>query len=90
VTLNPVDMTDADFELLDLEAAAEAAANGVCSICEDALNPLEPRWAKTTWPRTRTGDGSYRETTAEEMVAQVGPVHPQLPYHVWCLEGEND
>lgn len=73
---------DADLEMLELEDAGRDAANGVCSICEDALDPTAPRWANHQWPVwSKLG----RRLTAEEMADMVGPVHPDLPYHVQCM-----
>jgi hypothetical protein len=88
---------DVDLEMMELSQAAHDAENQVCSICEEALNPLDPKWATTVWPPTRQADGSrahssgrpgtvYRPSTAQEVADMVGPVHPQLPYHLACLE----
>ena len=79
-------LTDADLEMRELAEAGRNAANGVCSLCEDVLNPLDPRWNGHTFPRTRMLDGTYRETTAAEYAKSVGPVAEGLPYHQYCLE----
>jgi hypothetical protein len=70
--------TDADLETMDLVVRARDAANGVCSICDEALYPLDPKWANDY-------TGRY---TAQDAAAHVGAVHPQLPYHIWCLEDQ--
>lgn len=68
-------MNDVDLEMVELAAAGTDIANGVCPICDEALNPLDPKWA-----------GDYGEHyTAENAAAAVGPAHPTLPYHANCL-----
>lgn len=70
--------TDADILTGQFHEAAAAAAAGVCSICDEALYPLHPKWVN-----------DYTERyTAQNAADSVGPAHPQLPYHVWCLEDE--
>lgn len=75
--LNPVDMTEADFDTLAYQSAAQDAANGVCSLCDEALNPLLPKWAS-----------SYKNPRyTQEMAAKaVGPVMADLPYHQICFD----
>lgn len=70
--------TDADIETLEMEDAARMADAGVCPICEDVLNPLDPKWA-AEFPKR---DGS----TAERWAELVGPVDWNLRMHVRCLE----
>jgi len=36
---------DADMLTREFEDAARTVANGVCLICEEALDPTAPRWA---------------------------------------------
>jgi hypothetical protein len=68
---------DADIEMAQMEEAAAQAHAGVCSICDEALNPLDPKWAGSyTNPR-------YTAAIAAELA---GPVHPSLPWHLWCAE----
>lgn len=70
-------MNDADLEMMELAEAGSMAADGVCSICEEALDPLLPKWAASyTSPR-------YTAVIAAECV---GPIHPQLPYHQYCWD----
>lgn len=70
-------MNDADLETAELVARGNDIANGVCPTCEEALDPLLPKWA-----------GSYTrpEYTAEMAAASAGPVHPSQPYHQWCWD----
>lgn len=68
---------DADWDTLALNESAANAANGVCGICDEALNPLLAKWAKSyTSPRY----------TAEVAAECVGPVHPTEPYHQRCVD----
>lgn len=75
--------TDADLEMADLAAAGDMMANGVCHLCEVALNPLDPKWAK-----------SYegRNYTAQDEADTVGPhsgvvdgVHDACAREAWSL-----
>lgn len=70
---------DADMEMLELEEAGRQAAAGVCSLCDDVLDPMHPKWRGTVW---------YHDTTitAEMAAAMLGPVHTQLPWHVECMK----
>lgn len=71
-------LNDADLEMMEIVDRAIDAHNGVCSICEEALYPMDPKW---------NNDPSYSGKYTQEIAAElVGPVHPQLPYHVRCLE----
>lgn len=73
--LNPIDMTDADFDTLAFNDAARDAANGVCNICDEALDPFNPKWA-----------GSWSErNTPESVAAAYGPPMADMPYHTRCF-----
>lgn len=67
--------TDADIEMIELAEAARDAANGVCSICDEALDPHDPKWA-----------AEIDSKTADSILACYGPKHPDLPYHTTCME----
>lgn len=82
-------LNDADIEMVELAEAADMGANGVCSICTDILDPHDPKWDPARFPTTRLADGTTRPTTRDEYAAMVGPIHPQLPWHVYCME-DND
>jgi hypothetical protein len=65
---------DADMLTLDMQAAAQDAANGVCSLCDEALNPYDPKWGMST-------------RDADSVRACYGEPHADLPmYHRLCLE----
>ena len=69
---------DADIETAELVERAGMAAQGICAICEDALDPLA---FEAKHP------GAYGPNySAAVAAACCGPVHPSLPYHVRCLE----
>ena len=73
---------DADLEMMELEEAGNMAAAGVCSICTDALDPI-------AYERAHPGSYNSPRYTTEIAAKCVGPVHPSLPFHVWCLDGES-
>jgi hypothetical protein len=69
---------DADMLTLDMQGAAQDAENGVCSLCDEALDPFAPQWAN-----------DYNERyTAQGVWDCYGPKHPDLPYHASCLEDD--
>lgn len=70
-------LTDADIEMAELEERGNMAAAGVCIACEEALNPLDPKWG-----------GSYTNPRYTATMAAVccGPAHPTQPYHVACWD----
>lgn len=61
---------DADLLTLEFAEAARNVANGVCVICDEALDPTAPKWA------------SYyngRHETAEQVAASIGPISAEYP-----------
>lgn len=74
--------TDADIEMHELAEAARDAANGVCSICDEALDPHHKKWSKP-------GADLIDKATADSILACYGPKHPDLPYHTRCMEDDN-
>jgi hypothetical protein len=71
--------TDADIEMAELAEMGNMIANGVCPLCEEALDPTHPKWANEVWYHDRT-------LTAQDVAAMVGPVDSSGAYHVFCLE----
>jgi hypothetical protein len=71
--------TDADIEMAELAEQGDMIANGVCPICEEALDPLA---YAAKHPRAYTNP----RYTAEMAAACVGPVDEQMHCHVLCLE----
>lgn len=65
--------TDADIEMAELAELGNMAAAGVCTLCEDVLDPLAPKWAKSKPPRLRRLDGTVADMTHAEWAASVGP-----------------
>ena len=78
-------MNDADIEMIELAEAAACTAAGVCFICEDVLDPFDPKWREADFPTT-TRDGKKRPVTRAEYAELVGPVDPQLHVHHRCTE----
>lgn len=83
-------MNDADIEMMELAEAGNMAADGICSLCEDLLDPTLPKWARLEAQGRVTRPWADRERTrrmtAEEHAEAVGPVDRQLSWHVWCVE----
>lgn len=71
---------DADMLTLEFEAVAAQVANGVCHICDEALDPTAPKWV------------SYyagRHETAEHVAAVLGPVDTDDPtVHQRCRQAQ--
>lgn len=61
---------DADMLTLEFEEAARNVANGVCVICDEALDPTAPKWASYY---------ANRHETAEQVAASIGPVSAIFP-----------
>lgn len=80
---------DVDLEMADLERAGDLIAAGICPACEDALNPLHPKWAGKVWPPTRCKDGGVRPTTAAEYAAAVGPLDETGTFHAECVADDD-
>lgn len=75
-------VTDADLEMASLVEAGDMAHAGVCSLCEDVLDPFHPKWAGKL-----TLGGKL--VSAEEYAPGLGPVHHQLPWHVECMKAND-
>jgi len=59
---------DADLLALELAAGAASAANGACRVCDEALDPHDPKWA---------GTGTARD--ADSIAACYGTPHEDDP-----------
>lgn len=79
---------DADLLMAEMTDAANTAANGVCPICEEPLDPRHPKWEGEPFPTLRLTDGTRRPLTADEYAESVGPVADGLPYHQRCLDSD--
>lgn len=75
-------ITDADIEMAELAEAGNMAYAGVCSLCEDVLDPFHPKWAGKL---TLGGE----VMTPAEYAEGLGPVHAQLPWHVECMRAND-
>lgn len=76
-------MNDADLEMMELDEAANMTAAGVCNVCEDVLDPFNPKWKEADFPTTMR-DGVKRPVTRAEYAELVGPVDAQLHIHERC------
>jgi len=81
-TDDPPLISDADIETAEWHEAGRAIDNEVCPICDEALRPLDPKWASSyTNPR-------YTAEAAARCVGPVSEAHPQ--YHEWCINPEDE
>lgn len=49
-------MNDADLDMLACIEAGNLVAKGICAICEEPVNPLDPRWDDMTIRVWRDGE----------------------------------
>lgn len=70
--------TDADIEMAELAEAGRMVANGVCPVCEECLDPSNPKWNLT-------------QTEQDSIRSCYGP-HGNVVegYHDRCINGEDD
>ena len=84
-------MNDVDIEMVEMTERGNMAAAGVCPACEDALDPMNPKWRDGDFGKVRQADGTYRPATREEWAACVGPESREIPgYHKACVDSWRD
>ena len=81
--------TDADIEMAEAYATGQLVANGVCVVCEDVLDPMNPRWTdselldQNAWPNRslKLDDPTEIRKRYREML---GPISDLGDRHVNC------
>lgn len=71
---------DADLLTLEFEEAANLAANGVCVMCTEALDPTAPKWAAYYAGR---GEDPARVAEAIGPVSALGDRHEVCEQPIW-------
>lgn len=82
-------LNDADIETAEWHAAGDMVANGICLLCEDALDVWNKRFDNDR--RWSGGNTLQNRANRAKWAKLLGPVAPWGggTYHKYCLDADN-
>lgn len=81
-------MNDDDIMMIEFAYAADLIANGVCPICEDALDVFASKWDNDR--RWNGGNALQNAASRSKWAKLVGPVAADGTHHASCLASLDD